>query len=406
MDDDEKEELVETLKGPRFYRIMLYGYGGEAEYLKLTKAQYEFWHNHIEEHGDSDAVSYCTSAEDGEFEFEDIDELPEEMQFLKHEGEDYSSSWYESPTGFTHQWGVDYNNARITVEEVDSEEYNASVINEIVDGEDLSDYINALEEENNYELELTEMGVDEGEDTHLTTSKKEKKAIAKTVEEFDKEFLTRVEDTVLKGLNVTKEVIPGENGEPDTIRYYNDKILGRDRKTTETSATERQRGRNYQTVVADFDRTIANYTPPADDSERKQTTAEKVIGGTGLGIGSVVFARNQNRVLDDVSVNDDGSVKLRWGPPSYGNIQQRTEPFKYAAKEAMLAGNPNKMIVVNPNRPEGVAELKVRASTLAPDLNSLSFDLKNKAQLRNLIQLTTDQDATGAAKLIKEYKLN
>jgi len=162
---EEKQELVETLKGPRFYRIQLWGYGGEAEYMHLTKEQYEFWHAHIEEHGDGDAVHYCVSAEDGEYDFDELDEVPEFAQFLKVEGEDYSSSWYESPTGFTHQWGIDYNNARLTIEEVDSEEYNASVINELVEGEDLSDYVNALEEANNYELEITEMGVDEGEDT-------------------------------------------------------------------------------------------------------------------------------------------------------------------------------------------------------------------------------------------------
>ena len=162
---EEKTELVETLKGPRYYRIQLWGYGGEAEYMDLTKEQYEFWHAHIEEHGDGDAVRYCVNAEDGDFEFEDIDELPEEMQFLKVEGEDYSTSWYESATGFTHQWGVDYNNANLTVEEVDSAEYMAKYIGDVVDGEELSDYINKIEEENNYELELTEMGVDEGEDT-------------------------------------------------------------------------------------------------------------------------------------------------------------------------------------------------------------------------------------------------
>ena len=162
---EEKTELVETLKGPRYYQIRLWGYGGEAEYMDLTKEQYEFWHAHIEEHGDSDAVNYCVNAEDEDFDFDELDEVPEFAQFLKVEGEDYSSSWYESPTGFTHQWGVDYNNARITVEEVDSGEYNANVIAEIVDGEDLSDYINAIDEANNYELELVEMGVDEGEDT-------------------------------------------------------------------------------------------------------------------------------------------------------------------------------------------------------------------------------------------------
>jgi hypothetical protein len=130
---EEKQELVDTLSGPRYYRIQLWGYGGEAEYMQLTKEQYNFWSKHIEEHGDGDAVNYCVSAEDGDFEFEDIDELPEDMQFLKVEGEDYSSSWYESPTGFTHQWGVDYGNANITVEEVDSEDYSARHIADIVD---------------------------------------------------------------------------------------------------------------------------------------------------------------------------------------------------------------------------------------------------------------------------------
>lgn len=162
---EEKQETIDTLKGPRYYRIQLWGYGGEAEYMNLTKEQYEFWSAHIEEHGDSDAVNYCVNAEDGEFDFDELEEIPEEMQFLKVPGEEYSSSWYESPTGFTHQWGVDYNNANITVEEVDSAEYNAKHIADVVEKEALSDYINKLEEENNYELELTEMGVDEGEDT-------------------------------------------------------------------------------------------------------------------------------------------------------------------------------------------------------------------------------------------------
>lgn len=162
---EEKKELVDTLSGPRFYRITLWGYGGEAEYMQLTKEQYEFWNAHIEEHGDHDAVNYCVSAEDGDFEFETIEELPEEMQFLKVEGEDYSSSWYESPTGFTHQWGVDYGNANITVEEVDSEDYAAKHIADVVDNETLSEYISNVEQENDYKVELTEMGVDLGEDT-------------------------------------------------------------------------------------------------------------------------------------------------------------------------------------------------------------------------------------------------
>ena len=161
---EEKQELVDALSGPRYYRIRLWGYGGEAEYMQLTKEQYEFWYAHIEEYGDSDAVQYCVGAEDGEYDFDDLDEVPEFAQFLKVEGEDYSTSWYESATGFTHQWGVDYSNARVTIEEVDSEEYNATVINELVDGDDLSAYIDLWNEATNYELELVEMGVDSGEE--------------------------------------------------------------------------------------------------------------------------------------------------------------------------------------------------------------------------------------------------
>ena len=212
---EEKTELVETLKGPRYYQIRLWGYGGEAEYMDLTKEQYEFWHAHIEEHGDSDAVHYCVSAEDGEFDFDELDEVPEFAQFLKVEGEDYSSSWYESPTGFTHQWGVDYNNARVTIEEVDSGEYNANVIAEIVDGEDLSDYINAIDEANNYELELTEMGVDEGEDTQgdyvaqMYSAEKGTffEGIIETVGEFDPKKLKIYTSEYLNGDDTVQSIV-------------------------------------------------------------------------------------------------------------------------------------------------------------------------------------------------------
>ena len=53
---EEKKELVEHIKGPRFYRILLNGYGGEASYMSLTEKQYNFWSVDIEENGDSDAV--------------------------------------------------------------------------------------------------------------------------------------------------------------------------------------------------------------------------------------------------------------------------------------------------------------------------------------------------------------
>lgn len=158
---EENLELLDKIKGGRFYRLTLWGYGGESEYMELTKAQFDFWKKHLDEHGDHDAVNYCVNAEDGDFEFEDIEELPEEMQFLKVEGEDYSSSWYESPTGFTHQWGVDYGSANLTIEEVSDTEYNARHIADVVDGEDLAEYNDRILEETDNKFETVEMGIDE-----------------------------------------------------------------------------------------------------------------------------------------------------------------------------------------------------------------------------------------------------
>ena len=217
------------------------------------------------------------------------------------------------------------------------------------------------------------------------------------VDDFDKEFLKRVENTVLGGLNVTKEVIPGENGAPDTVRYYNDKVLGRNNPTTTTSAGERAMFRDYKTTVNNFNSAISGYTPPASTPNLKQTAAQKIIGGAEISKGKVMFIRNQNRTLENVITNDN-LLTLSWGRPYYAPANKTTEPYKYQARELMLAGTPNAMVQVG-----GVS---VSARSLAPDMNSITFDLKNKNQTSNLLQLTTGQDATAAAKLIKKYNLN
>ena len=214
---------------------------------------------------------------------------------------------------------------------------------------------------------------------------------------FDKEFLKRVEQTVLGGLNVTKEVIPGVGGAPDTVRYYNDKVLGRNNPTTTTSAGERAMAKDYTTTVNNFNSTISGYTPPDSDPNLKQTTAQKIIGGAELSKGKIVFIRNQNRTLENVTA-DGNLLKLSWGLPYYAPANQTTEPYKYRARELMLAGKPNELV--------DVGGVSVKASSLVPDMNSITFDLKNKSQTSNLLQLTTGQDKTAAAKLIKLYNLN
>lgn len=155
---EEKHELVETLKGPRYYRIQLWGYGGEAAYINLSKEAYDFWKDVTEDNGDSDLVSYMVSAEDG-----DLDDLevvvPPEAMFMQEEqdGEVIAYPWYEAPGEFCHQNGVAYDNARIEVTEIESEDYSAKQVADVLDGE-LSDVINQVEEEHDYEINLTDNG--------------------------------------------------------------------------------------------------------------------------------------------------------------------------------------------------------------------------------------------------------
>jgi len=158
---EEKQELVETLKGPRYYRLSLSGYGGESAYMSISKEAYDFWKPVCEEHGDSDLTEYMLCEELDECDFEEIQDLPVEAQFLHDVGDDnYKQPWYESHTEFEHTHGVEYTSARITVTEVDSIEYGANIVGDedVVDRESLQEYLSTLEEEYNYEIELVEMG--------------------------------------------------------------------------------------------------------------------------------------------------------------------------------------------------------------------------------------------------------
>ena len=155
---EEKTELVETLKGPRFYRIMLNGYGGESAYMTISKEAHDFWEPICEEHGDNDLVAYMASDEDDDADYYNIESVPPEAKFL-HDADDdnYKRPWYESHTEFEHSMGVEWGSAYLVVEEVDSMEYMSNTIAEVINGENLSDMLNKLEEESDWELELTSM---------------------------------------------------------------------------------------------------------------------------------------------------------------------------------------------------------------------------------------------------------
>lgn len=156
---EEKQELVEAIKGPRYYRIHISGYGGESAYMSISKEAHDFWKPICEEHGDSDLVAYMASDDGEEPEYDDIESVPEEAQFL-HDKDDnnYKRPWYESHTEFEHSYGATYGSAYISIDEVSSVEYSANNVAEVIDREDISDLNSRLGEETEWEFELVEMG--------------------------------------------------------------------------------------------------------------------------------------------------------------------------------------------------------------------------------------------------------
>ena len=151
---EEKQETIDVLKGPRFYRVVINGYGGEAAYINISKEVYEFWHPIVEEHGDADLVEYMVNAEDGEFDFDYIEEVPSQAQFMTEDEHTYP--WFEAPNEFIHQYGVEYSSSYLHVDEVDSGDYNSDPIREVVTGENLPEYLDSVMEANDYKFDLVE----------------------------------------------------------------------------------------------------------------------------------------------------------------------------------------------------------------------------------------------------------
>lgn len=153
---EENQELLDTIKRPvRYYRISLWGYGGESAYIGLTKEGYDYWNDLMEEDGDEPMTDYLLEAEDLE-----TFSGPKEADFLLNDGDTdewYRSAWYEAPTEAAHQYGVDYGHAKITIEEVEDHEPTSNVIKTVVDNVDLDEWC----VDNEVELEMDVVDAEE-----------------------------------------------------------------------------------------------------------------------------------------------------------------------------------------------------------------------------------------------------
>ena len=227
---EEKTELVETLKGPRYYKIQLWGYGGESAYFNVNKDVHDFWKPITEEHGDSDLVNYMINDDPEDYDFENIKVVPAEADFLTENG--YKYQWYEGPDEIVHQYGVEHGSARVNIEEVSSDDYNADVVAEVVDGENLQEYLDSVMEANDYEIELVESDEDFGEEgdytLHMMSSEKGTffEGRFETIGEFDPKKLKVIiteypngEDTVTSILYNDVDV-ENDGGDTNGKGYY------------------------------------------------------------------------------------------------------------------------------------------------------------------------------------------
>ena len=158
---EEKQELVEAIKGPRFYNIQLSGYGGESAYMTISKEAHDFWQPVCDDHGDYDLSTYMNSDGEEDDEYDNIESVPPEAQFLHDntDNDNYKRPWYESHTEFEHSYGVEWSSAYITVDEVDSMDYNSTpIVSEVIESQNLSDMMTELDEASGYELEPVSMG--------------------------------------------------------------------------------------------------------------------------------------------------------------------------------------------------------------------------------------------------------
>lgn len=153
-----QDDSVEVIgEGTRYYRIRLYGYGGEGAYINISKEAHDFWHEHTEEHGDGDFVTYMVN-DAADCEFEELVSVPEDADFLKSEDGEYKHQWYEAPGEFCHQHGVEYGSARIEVEEVSSNDYMTDVIATLIDGENVSELYDKVGDESDWDIDITKYG--------------------------------------------------------------------------------------------------------------------------------------------------------------------------------------------------------------------------------------------------------
>ena len=153
MNTEDKEEFLNQVAGKEYiYNIRIWGYGGELVYGKLTKAQHDFWQAECDK---EDAQGYDLDDQFGNYLFdqEDFEEthgitVPDEAKI--------DAEWHDCDD-LAHSNGANLGSANITIEQVDSDEYNAKILKDVIDSQDLEEFI----KDNNTVVNESEFDLDE-----------------------------------------------------------------------------------------------------------------------------------------------------------------------------------------------------------------------------------------------------
>lgn len=143
----------------RYYQVSVSGKGSETAYISISEEAHAFWESVLEDDdADADAVEYCLNAESGEMDFEGIDDVPNEAQFLLDSSSGEIHPWYDAPTEYAHLRGANVDDAFVCVQELETSDSStgSTLLSEM-----LSDLYARLEKSADGAIDLYEYPDDE-----------------------------------------------------------------------------------------------------------------------------------------------------------------------------------------------------------------------------------------------------
>ena len=120
---EEKQELIDDIKFPyKFYRIKVYGHGGDDVLYKLDKYGFDYWTRELQKNP-SAIIDYIHDARSDKVKIN----LPPYAQFLKD---------YTSKIGI--EWGAIFSSCDLSVTQTDGDDIGSNDIKTIIKGTPIS----------------------------------------------------------------------------------------------------------------------------------------------------------------------------------------------------------------------------------------------------------------------------